>query len=349
MANKQIWRRKLLAALAGLAWAVPAARALVSPDSFVAMTEENDLLANPFGAHTDRHYTQGLRLTLMLGQNSFTNISGRLDRLVPALGFQSRANDLGLVLIAQHMYTPTDIRTTQPIPADRPYAAWLYSGLIWQRRGVTGASLPTLEHFADDFGMVGPLALGEQAQNLIHRWAFPSDVAKGWDNQIHDEPALQLRYSRLWKFAPEATAVRHFDFIPYAGAELGNVRLEGNLGAMVRLGSLLPDDFGVPIMDAPVSVTGWMPDDYPPFFGYLFGRIEGRAVGHDIFLDGNLFRNSPHIERNPFVADFAWGISLHFLRRVELCYTHVIRTLEFVGQRHADVFGSLTLKARITF
>lgn len=338
-----------LTILVGLTLAAAPARAILSSNTFVALTEENDLLSNPFGGHSDRHYTQGLRLTMMLGDESFTNVSVRLNRWCPPLGFTPRANSLGLVLLAQHMFTPEDIVNPAPIPTDRPYAAWLYSGFIWQREGLTAGTIPTLENFEADLGSIGPSALGEQAQNLIHRWAFPDDIARGWNNQLHDEPALQLRYARLWRFTPEPPGPRRLDLIPHLGAGLGNVKIEANLGATARLGYRLPDDFGVPIMDAPLAVNGWTPHGYPPFFCYLFGRIEGRAVAHNIFLDGNTWRDSPHVTRNPWVADFSWGFALNIRRHFELAYTRIIRTTEFTGQKGADEFGSLTLRVTLSY
>jgi hypothetical protein len=49
------------------------------------------------------------------------------------------------------------------------------------------------------------------------------------------------------------------------------------------------------------------------------------------------------------VADFSCGVALSLFRHIELSYTRVVRTHEFVGQKNADIFGSLTTKAMFRF
>ena len=67
-------------------------------------------------------------------------------------------------------------------------------------------------------------------------------------------------------------------------------------------------------------------------------------------LDGNSFNDSgPSVHKNPFVADITWGFAMQFCTHVEFSYTHIIRTEEFRHQDNADLFGSLTLKAKFAF
>ena len=77
--------------------------------------------------------------------------------------------------------------------------------------------------------------------------------------------------------------------------------------------------------------------------------MDGRAVGQNLFLDGNTLHNGPSVERIPWVADFSCGVALSLFRHIELSYTRVVRTHEFVGQKNADIFGSLTTKAMFRF
>ena len=75
---------------------------------------------------------------------------------------------------------------------------------------------------------------------------------------------------------------------------------------------------------------------------YVFGGVGGYAVGHDITLDGNVFRGGRSVDRKPFVADFELGAAV-FWRNVRLGYTQVWRTKEFDGQRENFTFGSVSL------
>ena len=55
--------------------------------------------------------------------------------------------------------------------------------------------------------------------------------------------------------------------------------------------------------------------------GYLFIGASGRAIGRDMFLDGNLWRDGPRVDdRKTFVGDLQGGIAIHY-RAVQLAFT----------------------------
>ncbi len=318
---------------------------------FFSVIEENDSLSNPFGPHQDRHYTQGLKISLFGGDDFLTNITGRLDGLLPAWGIKPEAGDLGWIMLGQNIYTPSNILARAPIPTDRPYAGWLYTGVVYQRRGEFAPNLAVMENFEIDLGVVGPFSLAEPSQIAVHHFLFDTnDIPKGWRNQLDNEPGLELKYARLWRWSPTSASAKYFDIIPRIGGELGNVQIFATAGATMRLGYNLPEDFGYQIIDSPASVNGGLTRHTPPFFGYLFGGLDGRAIAHDITLDGNSFNNSgPSVEKNPLVGDVSFGLALQFWRHIEITYDHIIRTEEFKHQFKNDIFGSLALKAKFGF
>jgi hypothetical protein len=315
-----------------------------------AVTEENDVFSNPLTPdHQDRHYTQGMRLTYLGGDGEMPGWAANVADTLPKIGITSNGSKLGFDF-GQNMYTPVELLTTSLITTDRPYAGWLYLGVILQRSGVGGDSrIPVLESFEIDAGVIGRPSLAQGSQESVHRWFFPDDIPIGWHNQLATEPGLLLKYQRLWRLSANEQTARYVDVIPHVGGELGNVEIFGNLGATLRVGCNLPDDFGVQIIDSPASVNGGMTPHMPWFGFYLFGGVDGRAVAHNLFLDGNSFRGGPSVERIPWVADLSCGGAIQILRHIELSYTRVIRTAEFVGQHEPDVFGSLTAKAEFPF
>ena len=318
---------------------------------FLAVTEENDSFSNPFGTHQDRHYTQGLKISLFGGDDFMTNTTARLDRLLPAWGIKPEAGDLGLIMLGQDIYTPSNILARAPIPTDRPYAGWLYTGLIYQRRGELAPNLAVMENFEINLGVVGPFSLAEPSQITVHHFFFgTNDIPKGWRNQLDNEPGLELKYARLWRWSPTTNSAPYFDIIPRIGGELGNVQIFATAGATMRVGYNLPQDFGVQIIDSPASANGGLTRHTPPFFAYFFGGLDGRAIAHDITLDGNSFNNSgPSLTRNLWVGDVTWGFALQVCTHIEFSYEHIIRTEEFKGQNANDILGSLTLKAKFAF
>ena len=77
----------------------------------------------------------------------------------------------------------------------------------------------------------------------------------------------------------------------------------------------------------------------------IFIGAEGRGVARDLFLDGNTFRDSAHVERIPLVGDFQAGFSMS-LHEWRMTYTFVWRTDEFTTQQSRQDFGSLSFSRR---
>jgi len=312
----------------------------------VTMYSEND----KYFAGTDEHYTNGFKLSVLSTDLAdFTSdpvpkpvqaVAGALDRLVPP-GFDCK---LGLAL-GQNLYTPANIADPAPQPNDRPYAAWLYTSAAFQvyqapRFFASGwraiARLDTLEVSA---GLVGPGALGRQVQNNVHS-AIGAAHAAGWPNQIHNEPGLDLALERKWRMSTaHARDEWGADLIPHVGATVGNIFTFANVGAEIRGGWRLPSDFGTNLIrPSGDSNTRQRPD----WSVFAFTAVDGRAIARDITLDGNTFRSSAHIGKEPFVGDLLGGIAFGS-RRWQITYSEAERTKEFKGQIKASVFGSISL------
>ena len=293
---------------------------------------ENDLFYD-----TDRNYTNGVRASWLSGPDSTPAWALDAARWFPLFpdGGTVRTN----YAIGQNMYTPDDIALTNPPLDDRPYAGWLYGsiGLIAE----TGRRLDQLEL---TLGVVGPASLAEQTQTIVHE-ITGSQEPRGWDTQLKNEPGVVLTYQRSWRgFVSESVSGFGFDATPHAGGALGNVFTYANAGLTLRFGRRLPLDYGPPRIQPSLPGSGFfVPQD--GFGWYLFAGIEGRAVARNIFLDGNTFRDSRSVDKEPLVGDLQFGIALTW-RNLRLSYTHVLRTREFETQDEADDFGAFSLSMR---
>jgi hypothetical protein len=312
----------------------------------ISIYSEND----KYFAGTDQHYTNGVKVSfLSTDLSSFTTdpvpkpvqeIARTLGSLVPP----GRDVKLGLSF-GQNIYTPIDTRTTAPQPLDRPYAAWLYGGVAFEvyqppRIFATGsgavARLDTLEITA---GMVGPLAFGQQVQNNYHH-LIGVKTAKGWDNQINNEPGLNFVYERKWRYSTKDSRDGFgADFIPHAGFSLGNIFTYANTGFEVRSGWRMPADFGTNLIRPSGDSNSAR---RAPFSMFVFFAVDGRAIAHDVTLDGNTFRDSASVDRTPFVADLTGGLAVG-TRHWQVTYTQASRTREFSTQTKASVFGSISV------
>ncbi|MDB6124656.1 MAG: hypothetical protein JWQ71_3649 [Pedosphaera sp.] len=307
-----------------------------------SVIEENDLIVR-----TDRHYTQGIKLSYLSADNDVPRCVARFSDKIYALGFDVQATRFGIE-IGQNIYTPSDISIDKPLPNDRPYAGWFYTGLVLQRRGLTThRRIVTLENLQLDLGVIGPESLANESQSWVHEmrgFALP----KGWRNQLKDEPGLALKYERSWRISTANESSWGVDLIPRIGASLGNVETSARISATVRAGWHLPDDFGPQTIDSLTTAEGGISKSAPDssrYGVYVFAGAQGKAVGYTAFLDGNLFQHSIHVERDPFVAEFTTGIVLA-LNPVEFGVTYVYRTREFTHQTEHDGYGSIFIKAR---
>lgn len=290
---------------------------------------ENDKIGG-----TDRHYTNGVSATWVSGHGDMPSWARKVGEALPF--FPSDAIQRYSVTFGQSIFTPEDTEAQIPDPSDRPYAGWTYVGL-----GYIAETGDTLDRLELDLGVVGPYALGEETQNNFHT-LIGVDTSKGWGHQIHNEPGVVLYYERMWRqFASFKAGGLGFDLAPHVGGALGNVYTYGAAGATARVGFNLPDDYGPPRIRPSLPGSSHF-EPTGSLGGYLFAGIEGRAVAHNIFLDGNTFRDSPDVEKEILVGDLQAGLALT-LGNARLTYTQVIRSPEFVGQKDPDIFGSVSL------
>jgi len=308
------------------------------------LTEEND-----FFAGTDEHYTNGIKLAWVSGDLKKYAEDERLpDFVLPYLSALPFVNEPGqqynvALALGQNMYTPGNTSTEAYQPGDRPYAGWTYLSLALHAK--TARQLDTFE---TTLGIVGPSARAGETQNNYHT-LMGFKRAKGWKNQIHDEPGLMLSWQRTLRAARvDLGRDVAWDLLPRFGATAGNVLTQANAGFETRLGINLPWDFGTSLISPGGGVSAPADPEDPRLrresvFGlHLFAGAEGRAVARNIFLDGNTWEHSPSVTKKNFVGDLSAGIGL-VLGTAKLTYTHVYRTEEYDGQKSPQMFGSVSL------
>ena len=330
-------------------------------------------LENDSFTDTDQNYTNGVSVTMVShdipGQlhPECLSVPSRLfmrfiQRMNPGFwnDMNYSADSQNVVFrLGQSMYTPEDFSRTDLVEDDRPYAGLLYTGLAWNRRKFNPKSnLDMLDTREITVGVIGPLSLAEQAQNLVHD-AFGDERFLGWDNQLGNEPAIQLALDRKYKSSNHAGAItRGFsaDSIRSVGLRLGNIETSATIGIEGRIGWNLPNDFGsYPIRpgaeNRPPSavfnqdqVTGAVNQPMPGV--HFFVTLEAKAVGYDFSLDGNLFRSSHSVSRRPWIVQAPVGISGQgFIAGYgfRLAVMHVYRTREYDEQLNDHSYGSIAL------
>ncbi len=306
---------------------------------------ENDLFAD-----SDEGYTNGVKASCLSKDvaaysdiNPYADWVDRTIQKIPYLkvgqGKLRKQLTVG-ASIGQKIYTPSDTSRTDLIVDDRPYAGWLYFSTSVNARDRYHMDTGELV-----LGIVGPSALGEDAQNGVHDIRDIPE-AEGWDNQLSDEIGLMLVVDRRWKTRQHNLGLgMQTDFISHYGGAIGNVYTYVNAGGEIRLGWNIPHDFGTSLIRPGGDVNGPAMGD-PRLSGgisvYGFTALTGRYVMRNIFLDGNTFEDSHSVEKKPFVGDIIAGVGVTW-DAYKLTFSHVTRSREFDGQKGSHQFGSVNL------
>lgn len=343
--------RPLVAAISAAALALPGPVAATDAGTGRAPADsqwtwlvmfENDLFAGE-----DEQYTSGVKFGWISPDLTRYRDSENLPQwLLPVVRHLPLINKPGIernveFYFGQKIFTPEDTQATELVEDERPYAGWLYGGV-----GLHNKNEFVLDAFHLQFGWTGPPSLAERTQNFIHRLRNLRTI-KGWDNQLDSEPGLVLYYERKWRaLRGEADTGFGYDVIGHAGAAAGNVYVYGVGGAEFRVGLNIPRDFGVSLIrpggDTNAPALPGTTRGLRPLSLYAFSAVSGRAVGRDLFLDGNTFGESHRVEKRHLVGDLILGMALRY-RGVKVSYAQVLRSREYKAQRDAHQFGSLSL------
>lgn len=254
---------------------------------------------------SDRYYTNGLEYS-----TTYPDSTG------------SHSYSLG-----QIFYTPGDKQAKEPLPEERPYAGFLYGGYA---RTYSETPLQSTR-LGIKAGIVGPHAYAGETQNTVHR-AIGDRTAKGWDNQLGTEIGIIGTYERqYYHYASE-----RIDCQTTLGGNLGNVFTQGYSSFLFRLGINLHNDSNDngPIFPRLPRKTNRERMSY-----YLHGGVLGRVVAHNITLDGNTFRDSAHIDKEPFVGEYRLGFGVE-KGMYKFQYFYIVQSKEFdgdSGQRFGEI------------
>jgi lipid A 3-O-deacylase len=310
------------------------------PSAQLVIQVENDgTWANYFNA-ADRHYTSGQRATVAL----HPSFAYDWARALPLMDMSGKTEAAVGFFGGLDIYTPIDSLATAPIPNDWPYAGWLYGGVFFQR-----SNGKWLEDGRFTFGITGPSSMAQRAQDLLHE-IFDVQKFQGWDNQLRDEPNFNFAYTRkLRAFAGQIDEDWALDIIPHAGFTLGSANREFVAGCTGRIGIHLDQSFGPGTLHHIVDMTHNSSHPSDPWSFYIFGRVEGRVVEHNMFLEGNNWSYSQGVDINHLVGEGTFGLALVLAPCVELMISNTYLTQEFKDQTTHDSYGTYQIKVNILF
>ena len=308
--------------------------------------EQNDFAFERFNLYfendifdqTDKGYTNGVKFSAIYNVNTEVYPFFKIPFL-----FDESKNHFVTFSLGQDIFTPEDTNATIPDPNDSPYAGWLYGAIAWQQTDAKESDTIELH-----LGVVGPAALGEQVQNGIHA-KTGSDIANGWDSQLHNEFGFILSYEHRWRHVTDELFWGiNADVIPFASGSLGNVLTYLGTGAAVRFGWNIPHDFGKsvthPAQEAglPAYNRGDTRHKSKGSFYFLAGYDLGFVI-RNIFLDGNTFKDSASVpERDYFIGEFTAGIGVD-IYDIHVAFMNTHKTQDFALDTKGFSFGSIAV------
>ncbi|MEM6746166.1 MAG: lipid A deacylase LpxR family protein [Pseudomonadota bacterium] len=313
------------AALGLLTWGVGGlpAKAEEHPGAVYGFLFEND-----WAGGRDENYTAGWQWTRATKRQS----EGPVDRYLQ-------------LALGQQMYTPQNQNESDPVFDQHPYAGWLFGEALF----VTdrGAGKP-IDAIGVQIGVVGPWALAEEAQDTAHRLVDESTF-QGWDNQIGNQPGLQIHLQRRWTSMRWGQGKWQADLQPSISANLGNVYLSAEVGGVIRYGKNLDRPLGEHRHQPGSTGITWFSDQPASArTAYAFFGAQARAVGYAIWLDGRPFQEDTVTQASEdFVYDLEGGLSMPLGlgdSRITLSYMRRSRTFE--EQVDAQGIGRLSLVTR---
>lgn len=291
----------------------------------LSLVTENDAYFRPF-IKTDRYYTAGhyLSYTSKEFDDSFLNKIKLFSYLYDSS--YARFN----ISLNQELHTPLNKFTPNPSKDDAPYGAALFASFSSINR-----TKNFVEQLGVDIGVIGPIALGRQTQNTIHK-ITSNRPSLGWDTQIRNEFLLNLNYGIIyrWNFIED-----FFDILPQGQVFLGNGYTAISAGARMRIGYGMRNDFGIQKFKSKISQS--MVDDGLKI--YILAGTNGSIVGRDIFIEGNTFGGvKSNLEIKRLIYEFELGAVIGY-KNVSLSYLFTRGSKKFRGQKDFHSYGSIRL------
>ncbi len=312
---------------------------------------ENDMFVGD-----DDNYTNGVRFAWMSRTTSDsrtfsgmlgtvlggTNASDSWRRFMGMSGSPNLRQQWGLDL-TQLMYTPEQ-KAPYPLYNQHPYVGNLTLGLTSLVKNEDRANSLELQ-----LGTTGTNSLARGSQHFIHKlWGM--EQWPGWSSQLPGEMTANLffkRYYRLRGLEKRYSSGLETDALAYWHMDAGTVKVQAGGGMSFRfgynLGNTSPENSirgatsaAPPFVYNRTTVSNW------GYYGYLHASV--RAVAHDLYLDGTVFRSSPeYVNKYPVVGEWGYGFGLRY-KRSELLFGLHYMTKEYTQQESMQCVGVLQLR-----
>jgi lipid A 3-O-deacylase len=252
-----------------------------TPTSIFRIYEDNDFI-NIRGCGTDDAYTNGTRLDYFYlpkhRQKWF------IDRIMPKAG-DSSVNVYGWGVM-ELMYTPENITDSAYQPNDYPW-----SGAVVATHTLYSYNPSKKYDFQTELelGMIGPAALGRQAQTLVHRLIHYFKPL-GWSHQYRNDVLANVNFTGERQLAGNGSSL---EFIGGGQVSAGTMMNSLTLYPMLRFGKMNPYFQG---FFRQFASAGRDSRHRKNWQFYFICRPEVQFILTEAMLQGGMFTTNPNLD-----------------------------------------------------
>jgi lipid A 3-O-deacylase len=256
----------------------------------------NDVLSD-----VDEDFTHGTEFVVQGKIEEFPELVQEVVEFIPDITLRDHEEPTHIkATVGQHIYTPADLSSSEVVVDDNPYAGWLFGEVTRQV-----LKKDEKREVSISLGVIGDYSFAEETQKFVHNDLGRGEDPKGWDHQLGNEVGVIASIGRETKLFEQDLGPVELDALHGADIRLGNIFTDVGYGGKLRIGKNLPGFNGYK--------ENWS------IYGYT--GASGRAVGRNLFYDGNTFKDSHRVQSEPLLGSlntgaviqlFGWEISFSY-------------------------------------
>jgi hypothetical protein len=281
--------------------------------------------SNDIVGDTDQQFTNGFEIGAQIPKEALKDNVVAAIYTIPSLRISPndpREFKSLRVSFKNEMYTPEDIRESEIIKNDNPYG------------GVTSVIVTRVYEKEKrqiregiEIGVSGKWSGSGDLQKFVHDDLGFGAHPAGWRHQIGAEPVVNYYYER--EVAGNKKELFKLEFLNSDGQiiRLGNKHVDAEAYKSLKYG------YNVPI-------PGIESNDYSLYFE---SRPYVRAVGHNIYYDGAVFKDNVHtVNSNWLVGGISNGVVFE-KDDYSIRFDYHMQSPEFGESNHIHKYGVMTL------
>ncbi len=270
----------------------------------------------------DRYYTNGLMIYYRRATDQ-NKLGEKLEKFIYEISagqkmFNAKGGNVGKIELQ-----------------DRPFAGYLYAGgsanFFYKKEGILKATL--------ELGTVGPNALGEEAQKLLHETVgfYPID---GWQYQIKNELTanLNIQYTKLL----HRSEYNQIDFSLEGYANVGSTFNGAGAGILMRTGNinqLFQSAYTNSTIGNHPKTAKLVTEEI-----FFYAKPQINYVAYDATIQGSLFNDDSMVTFKTKPLVFAQQLGFNYSsQRFTFDFGLLFKTKEIKSTAKAHQYGTISM------